>query len=271
MISSNRVAAGVALGLAALSVAAPGAGASVPHTVEPGETLSWIAAVNGLTTESVAAFNGLSSDAFVYTGQTVQIPSPGEGGTATSSTSVASPSTAGSHTVVAGETLTGIAAANGVTTDALAAANGVSPTSWVIIGQTLSIPVATSSTAVSSTGVSLGAVDYCPCGTVYLRSDAAAAWNEMRSAGLSTYGVDIYPAGPVSAYRTYDQQAALYDDFLNGVGAPANPPGTSAHELGTSVDVATPEMRSVVDSLGPAYGWGKAHAPGEWWHVDYLG
>lgn len=267
MSSNNRVAAGVALGMAALGLAAPGAGASVPHTVQPGETLSAIAAANGYTTDSVAAFNGLSSDALVYTGQTVQIPSAGAGGTAESAT----PSTTGSHTVVAGETLTGIAAANGVSADALAAANGISPTSWVIVGQELSVPAATSSTAVSSTGISLGAVDYCPCGTVYLRSDAAAAWNELRSAALSSYGVDIYPAGPASAYRTYDQQAALYDDYLNGVGAPANPPGTSAHELGTSVDVATPEMRSAVDSLGPAYGWGKVHAPGEWWHVDYLG
>jgi hypothetical protein len=30
-------------------------------------------------------------------------------------------------------------------------------------------------------------------------------------------------------------------------------------------------MRTVVDNLGPSYGWGKIHGPTEWWHVDYVG
>jgi hypothetical protein len=30
-------------------------------------------------------------------------------------------------------------------------------------------------------------------------------------------------------------------------------------------------MRWVIDQIGASYGWGKLHAPGEWWHVDYLG
>ena len=74
-----------------------------------------------------------------------------------------------------------------------------------------------------------------------------------------------------SAYRTYAQQSELYAAFLAGHGAPANPPGTSSHEYGTAVDVQTPDMRWVIDQIGSKYGWGKAHAPGEWWHVDYLG
>ncbi len=41
-----------------------------------------------------------------------------------------------------GETLSGIAAANGLTTAALAAANGLSPTSFVIAGTRLTIPAA---------------------------------------------------------------------------------------------------------------------------------
>ena len=45
---------------------------------------------------------------------------------------------------------------------------------------------------------------------------------------------------PVSAYRTTEQQQELYDLYLSGQGAPANPPGTSSHESGTAVDVAEP-------------------------------
>ena len=116
----------------------------------------------------------------------------------------------------------------------------------------------------------LGAIDS-PYGTLYLRSDAASEWNSMRQASLDTYGVDIYPGGPLSAYRTYDQQAELYQQYLDGIGAPANPPGTSEHNLGTAVDLATHEMRSVVDSIGGGYGWGKISAPDEWWHVSFFG
>ena len=62
----------------------------------------------------------------------------------------------------------------------------------------------------------------------------------------------------------------LYDLYLAGLGAPANPPGSSSHEYGTAVDLASPEMRTVIDSLGPSYGWGKVHGPDEWCEIDGL-
>jgi hypothetical protein len=49
----------------------------VPHTVEPGESLWSIAAVNGLTVEELAAANGLSPDAWLVAGDTVMIPPAG--------------------------------------------------------------------------------------------------------------------------------------------------------------------------------------------------
>jgi LAS superfamily LD-carboxypeptidase LdcB len=93
----------------------------------------------------------------------------------------------------------------------------------------------------------------------------------MRAEAMSVYGIDLYPGGPLSAYRTYAQQNELYQAYLAGYGAPANPPGSSSHEYGTAVDVPTPEMRQVIDQIGWKYGWGKVHAPGEWWHVDFGG
>ncbi len=60
-----------------LGAAAP-AGAAVAHTVAPGETLSGIAAVNGLSTPALAAFNGLSAETMVVAGSTVMVPAPGE-------------------------------------------------------------------------------------------------------------------------------------------------------------------------------------------------
>ena len=57
---------------------APPAAAAVPHTVMPGETLWSIAAANNFTTRALAAANGLSEDAHVVAGSTIQIPSEAE-------------------------------------------------------------------------------------------------------------------------------------------------------------------------------------------------
>jgi LysM repeat protein len=190
------------------------------------------------------------------------------------------------HVVAPGETLWSISAANNLTTRTVAVYNGLPEDAQLTAGETIEVPtvdegaaalagagyVASASVPATSAPLVPGlAPVWSPSGTVYLQSSAAAAWNAMRDQSLYLYGQDLYPGGPLSAYRTYDQQAYLYDLFLAGVGAPANPPGTSSHELGTAVDVATPEMRWVIDQIGWQYGWGKAHAPGEWWHVDYLG
>ena len=193
------------------------AGASVTHTIQPGETLSGIAAANGLTTESLASWNGVSSDYLVIAGNTLSVPTPEETGVTAATTSA----TATTSTATA-------------------------PASW------------------------LGSIST-PWGDLYLDAGAAAAWNAMRTDALNNYGVDLYPAGPLSAYRTSAQQGEMYELFLSGVGSPANPPGFSSHEYGISVDLATPEMRDIVDQIGWAYGWGKVEAPDEWWHVSWTG
>ena len=76
----------------AIGVAPAPAGASVGHVVLAGETLSGIAAANGLATETLAGFNGVAADAWVYEGQTIQVPSADEAaGVATTSSSTTSP------------------------------------------------------------------------------------------------------------------------------------------------------------------------------------
>jgi LAS superfamily LD-carboxypeptidase LdcB len=93
----------------------------------------------------------------------------------------------------------------------------------------------------------------------------------MRQESLRAYGIDLYPAGPFSAYRSYAQQLYLYDLYLSGHGNLAATPGSSAHEYGTAVDLADPSMRTVIDQIGARYGWVKDEAPSEWWHVNYVG
>lgn len=107
---------------------------------------------------------------------------------------------------------------------------------------------------------------YRPGGNCQLQKDAAAAWNAMR-AFLLQKGVDIYPKGPNSAYRTYSQQVSMKHIY----GSNAARPGTSNHGLGLAVDVATMEMRRAIDKYGAQFGWSKkwSDAPWEWWHIKY--
>jgi LysM repeat protein len=218
-------------------LASPAALAAPPHRVLPGETLWSISTANNLTTRTVALYNGLPENAQLLVGTTIYVPTVEEGAAALAAGAPAvAPATSG-------------------------AGGGTVPTG------TLAAEAATTTTVLAP---GMGQVPS-PYGELGLIPAAADAWSAMRAEAKSVYGIDIYPGGPVSAYRSYAQQSELYGAFLAGHGAPANPPGTSSHEYGTAVDVQTPEMRWVIDQIGSKYGWGKVHAPGEWWHVDYLG
>jgi N-acetylmuramoyl-L-alanine amidase len=74
--------------------------ADFAHVVAPGESLSSIAAQDGLSVQQLAAANGLSPDAQLITGSTVQIPPQGAGvtGAPVSSGIVASTGTTASTT-----------------------------------------------------------------------------------------------------------------------------------------------------------------------------
>jgi LysM repeat protein len=285
----------VCLVVAAIAAFATQASAAVPHTVLPGETLWSIATANNFTTDSLAAYNGLSADTQVYTGETIQIPTDSEAAgalassgtsTAGSTTTTTSSTTGASHTVQPGESLSSVAAANGISPQTLAADNGLSSDALLISGERITIPtqVATSTSTPTSSSISSAPppeshpswtspiyCPSCPAGQAYLASTAAYNWNAMRQASLNTYGIDLYPAGPYSAYRSYGQQLYLYDQYVSGAGPLAAVPGTSAHEYGSAVDLADPSMRTVIDQIGAAYGWAKTEASGEWWHVDYVG
>jgi N-acetylmuramoyl-L-alanine amidase len=107
------------------------------HMVTSGETLSYVAAANGLTTDELAAANGLSPDALLIAGESLYVPYPsGSGGGGSGGGGEAS-SGGGSYVVQPGDTLSGIAASAGLSIDELAHLNGLYVDNPLIAGTTL--------------------------------------------------------------------------------------------------------------------------------------
>jgi LysM repeat protein len=124
------------------------ASAGVSHLVVPGETLSGIAATNGLSATQLAGANGLTADAFVIAGRSLTIPP--RGATTVASTAAATPAPFGGYRVRLGDSLSAIAAEHGVSLTQLAAVNGLSAGGTLIAGTSLRLPGAGASTQSAS-------------------------------------------------------------------------------------------------------------------------
>ncbi|GAB7191186.1 hypothetical protein NUM3379_18930 [Kineococcus sp. NUM-3379] len=103
------------------------------YTVRPGDTLGHIAARTGTTVEALREANGLDARGFIREGQNLTLP----GGSADEP---APAPAAATHTVRAGETLSGIASRTGTTVKALREANGLDARGFIREGQTLTLP-----------------------------------------------------------------------------------------------------------------------------------
>ena len=130
----------VLVSVLAVAVVPATAAASASHLVAPGETLSGIAAANGLSTQALAAANGLSPDAFVISGRSIAIPAPGTTAPATTPEPVTAPAPLNGYRVRLGDSLSRIAAEHGVSLQTLAATNGVDPDAVLVAGTSLRLP-----------------------------------------------------------------------------------------------------------------------------------
>src|SRR4051794_4365215 len=136
--------------LASLMIVPAAAHAAGSHLVVSGETLSGIAAANGLSTAQLGAANGLPADAFVIAGRTLAIPSPGTAPVA-GSTAAATPAPFGGYRVRLGDSLGAIAAEHGVSLGQLAATNGLDPNGVLIAGTSLRLPSGAASNGTATT------------------------------------------------------------------------------------------------------------------------
>jgi LysM repeat protein len=305
--------------LAALAVPMPAA-ADFVHTVSAGESLSSVAAADGLSVDQLAAANGLSPDAQLISGTALSIPpqSAPVTGTATSVAPTESTSTSGGYVVQPGDTLSAIAAREGVSVGSLAAANGLDPNGILVSGSTLSLSgapaAATSSPATGGyvvqpgdtlsaiaarAGTSVGSLAAAngldPNGillsgsTLSLSGQAAVATSSSTAAGYLVQPGDTLSAIAAREGTTVTALAAANGLDPNGIllsgstlslsgsapvsssstsaGAAGQPVGTAALTSSTGAPYPTPEVVSasqvgtiasangVPPSLAEAIGW----------------
>ncbi|MGJ3920718.1 LysM peptidoglycan-binding domain-containing protein [Limosilactobacillus mucosae] len=106
------------------------------YTVKAGDTLSAIATKYGTTYQALASANSISNPNDIYVGQVIKVSATA---TAASSQATSSTSSNGSYTVKSGDTLYGIALANGLNWQTLAKQNGISDPNVIFVGQKLNL------------------------------------------------------------------------------------------------------------------------------------
>ena len=128
-----------------LPTAAPAPVAAAPaaasHVVVAGDTVWALARANGSTVEAITAANGLNAAATIRIGQVLTIP--GGAGVSATPARTAAPAVAPTHTVVAGDTVSGLARTYGTTVAAITTANGLNAAATIRIGQVLALAGAT--------------------------------------------------------------------------------------------------------------------------------
>jgi LysM repeat protein len=113
------------------------------YTITSGDTLSGVAAAHGVPTESLYSANGLGPGSIIFPGQVIVLPAaaPAAAPSAVLASAV-TPVSAGSHTVVAGDTVDKIAGSAGVSVQSILEANGLGWSSVIYPGQVLKISAA---------------------------------------------------------------------------------------------------------------------------------
>jgi N-acetylmuramoyl-L-alanine amidase len=118
------------------ATAAPAASSGGGYTIQPGDTLSGIAAQAGVSVADLAAANGLDPNGVIVAGSPLALA----GGAAASGSTGAAPAVQGAYTVRPGDTLSGLAAGAGVSVAAMAAMNGLDPNGILVAGTPLKLP-----------------------------------------------------------------------------------------------------------------------------------
>jgi LysM repeat protein len=266
---------------AGFALAAPtAASANFLHVVSPGETLTSVAATDGLTVDQLAAANGISPDTQLVAGSTLGIPA--QGGTTVSSTTTtttstssggdgdgdaddgvatAAPASGGSYVVQAGDTLSAIAARAGMSVDSLAALNGLNPDAYLLSGTALKLSGSGTTTTAATAGAPASGGSYVVQAGDTLSAIAARAGTSVDSlAALNGLNPDQYLlSGTVlklsSASGTTTSAASSQPVGTAAEGSASGPPYPTPERVSSSEVGSIAAANGVPPSLADAIGW----------------
>ncbi|MGZ4179222.1 MAG: LysM peptidoglycan-binding domain-containing protein [Solirubrobacteraceae bacterium] len=282
----------IPLAAAAMLVAPASASAFFSHTVTSGESLSSIAAADGVSVAQLAAGNGLPLNASLVAGSALQIPPQGASlsglsssgsattggdgdgdgddvGAGTSRAVPVSTSSSGSYVVAPGDTLSAIAARAGTTATALAAANGLDVNAVLPAGAAIRLSGSPSgSTAVQVGTTSSGAGSYLVVPGDTLTAIAAragttpaalAAANGLDPNGVLLSGSTIHvPSGSTALPVSTTVGGATAETQPVGAvaqGNPTSPPYPTPERLSASQIASVADQNGVPGALADAIAW----------------
>jgi LysM repeat protein len=256
------------LTIAAAAWAPATASAAFQHVIAKGETLTSVAATDGVSVSQLAAANGISADTQLISGSSLAIPpqdaTAGESAVSSSTTGSASGTSSpvvstggGGFEVAPGDTLSAIAARLGVSVSSLAAANGLDPSKLLIAGTTLHSAGSSAAGATSSVSSGGGGFEVAPGDTLSaiaarlgVSVSSLAAANGLDPSNLLIAGTTLHPVGGSSSSAAPATTEMVSTSPATGAGAQPTSETVSPSEVGS---IASGE--GVSPSLAEAVGY----------------
>jgi LysM repeat protein len=212
--------------------------APLSYTVAAGDTISSIAGAYGLSTASVLALNGLGWSSLIFPGQVLTLGTPAAPAPVAEPVVEVTPTV--KYTIVAGDTISSIAARFGVSTATVLSANGLGASSLIFPDQTLTIPTTLVPVAASEPvlAVDLASnVTPAPSGGTYTIVSGDTIAGIAAKLGLSQQAL-------LDANGLQASSLIFSGDSLALPGSPAAPATVSLASSGSSVTIMNEEMRA---------------------------
>jgi N-acetylmuramoyl-L-alanine amidase len=196
-------------GLVSSTPAAAPAASGASYTVQPGDTLSALAARSGVSPATLAADNGLDPAGPLIAGSRISLG--GGGGAAPAAASApAAPAAQGAYKVRPGDTLGRLAAQTGVSAEAMAAMNGLDPNGVLLEGTVLKLPSGAPQPAGASTPA--------PAETVVPDAAPAATPQHVSAADVQSIAA-LHGVSPSLAAAIAYQESGFNNAMVSGANA----------------------------------------------------
>jgi LysM repeat protein len=220
------------------TASAPAATGGGGYLVQPGDTLSAIAARQGVGLSTLAAANGLKVDSWVIQGTRLRLPAPGSAPAPQVAPAAAqgAPEAMGAYKVRPGDTLSGLAAASRVPAAQMAYMNGLNPNAQLVAGTVIKLP----------TGATINATAPAPARTIVPQAAPMASPGRLSAGQVGTLAAQSGAPSSLAAAIAWQESG-----FNNAMISAANARGVMQVMPGTWSWVQSNLSSSRLDPSSP--------------------